>query len=148
MGDLFWAIMVSPRGANLFKISNAKMGQAPEILPCGQQGFIEPALSIPWLLITWRFREPGHQQPWYCHHYPEYSSITRVKHPSWPNCRMFIRISHVIISMTQDIVPPFPVLRPTCHYFAVKKRRWPSSPIGLVCKMAGDRQTPYCLKHI
>ena len=33
------------------------------ILRCTRQGPVYPVLSISWLLMTWRRKEPGHQQP-------------------------------------------------------------------------------------
>ena len=41
------------------------MAQLVEILLCGRQGPMNSTLLIPWLLMTWRRKEPGHQQPWY-----------------------------------------------------------------------------------
>ena len=40
------------------------MVQALETCPHGQ-GLIHPAQSISWLLMPWRHKEPGHQQPWW-----------------------------------------------------------------------------------
>ena len=39
------------------------MKQVVEILPCEQQVHAYLTYSIPWLLMTWRQKEPGHQQP-------------------------------------------------------------------------------------
>ena len=43
---------------------------------------VYPKLSIPCLLMTWRLKEPGHQQAWYWPSKPEYSisSIRRDNH--------------------------------------------------------------------
>ena len=40
------------------------------ILPHERQGSDYSAESIPWLLVAWRYREPGHQQLWYWPSYP------------------------------------------------------------------------------
>ena len=50
---------------------NTKSAQVAEILPHDWLGPFCPALSIPMLLMTWRLKEPGHQQQWYWH-IPEY----------------------------------------------------------------------------
>ena len=34
-------------------------------VPCGSEASVYPLSSIPWLLMAWRRKEPGHQQPWY-----------------------------------------------------------------------------------
>ena len=41
------------------------MTQVVEILPQVRQGPTHSAKSISWLLMSWRRKEPGHQQPWY-----------------------------------------------------------------------------------
>ena len=43
-----------------------EMAQVVEIFPHGRQGPIFPKLCIPWLLINWQYKEPGHHQPWHC----------------------------------------------------------------------------------
>ena len=58
---------------------DTEMVHVLEILPHGRQGSIYPAQSIPWLRMTWRHKEPGHQQPWYCLSYTGIFS-TWVKH--------------------------------------------------------------------
>ena len=46
---------------------NTWMKQVVEILLCLWQGptFLSLSLSVPWLLMVWRRKEPSHQQPWY-----------------------------------------------------------------------------------
>ena len=50
--------------------SKVKMEQVLEILPCERHGqwtlivSFYTAYSIPWVLMTWRCKEAGHQQPW------------------------------------------------------------------------------------
>ena len=39
--------------------------QVVEIPPRVRQGPAYSTLSISWLLMSWRRKEPGHQQPWY-----------------------------------------------------------------------------------
>ena len=41
------------------------MTQVLKILPQVREGPIYSVYSISWLLMTWRRKEPGHQQPWY-----------------------------------------------------------------------------------
>ena len=41
------------------------MTQVVEILPQIRQGPTYSTQSISWLLMSWRRKEPGHQQPWY-----------------------------------------------------------------------------------
>ena len=41
---------------------NVDVVQVVEIFPCGRQGPIYPAQSMPWLLIPWWCKELGHQQ--------------------------------------------------------------------------------------
>ena len=42
-----------------------EMAQVIKILPCGRQGSVYNTCSIPWLLMAWQHKEPGHQQLWY-----------------------------------------------------------------------------------
>ena len=49
-----------------------------KILPRGRHVPIYLVWSIPWLLMPWRHKEPGHQQPWYWpHKINGYSSSSR-----------------------------------------------------------------------
>ena len=41
------------------------MTQVLKILPQVSEGPTYSILSISWLLMSWRCKEPGHQQPWY-----------------------------------------------------------------------------------
>ena len=41
---------------------SAEIAQVVEIIPCGRQGPVYHILLIP--LMTWRQKEPGHQQLW------------------------------------------------------------------------------------
>ena len=45
---------------------STEIAQADEILPRWRQGPFYSALSILWLLMTWRCKKPGHYQPWCC----------------------------------------------------------------------------------
>ena len=45
------------------------MDQVVEILGCGRQGPVYTAYSIPWLLMAWPCKVPGHQQQWYWSRY-------------------------------------------------------------------------------
>ena len=58
-------------------LSNTKMGQVAEILPCGRQVAFFVVQSISWLLLTWRHKKSGHQQSWY---WPIPSRIFRFQH--------------------------------------------------------------------
>ena len=44
---------------------NPEMAHIVEICPCRRQRPVYRALSIPWLLMSWRHKEPGHQHSWY-----------------------------------------------------------------------------------
>ena len=46
-----------------------EMMQLFEILPHERQGPVYSTYSIAWLLMTWRRKEPGHQQLWYWLHF-------------------------------------------------------------------------------
>ena len=41
------------------------MTEVFEILPQVRQGITYSRKSISWVLMSWRHKEPGHQQPWY-----------------------------------------------------------------------------------
>ena len=45
--------------------SNFDQTQAVEICPQGRQEPVCNTWSVSWLLMVWRRKEPGHQQPWY-----------------------------------------------------------------------------------
>ena len=49
---------------------NTMMAHAAKIIPSGRQWPVYPANCMPWLLITWLHKEPGHQQPscWLSYH--------------------------------------------------------------------------------
>ena len=47
-----------------FLNTDTEIAQVAEILPCGRQGPFYPAKSIPWLLMTGRYKEPRHQKPY------------------------------------------------------------------------------------
>ena len=51
--------------------------QVIEILPQIRQGSTYSTYSISWLLMSWRRKEPGHQQPRY---WPSWTEITRSPH--------------------------------------------------------------------
>ena len=53
------------------------MTQVVEILPQVRPGYTYSTQSISWLLVPWRRKEPGHQQPWY---WPSLTEITRSPH--------------------------------------------------------------------
>ena len=42
-----------------------EMAQVVEIFCCWKQGPVDHAKLIPCLLMAWRCKEPGHQQPWH-----------------------------------------------------------------------------------
>ena len=44
---------------------NNEMVQVVKFLCCGRQGHVYLGWSIPWLLMSWWRKEPGHQQSWY-----------------------------------------------------------------------------------
>ena len=44
---------------------STELSHAVEIIPYGRQGSLHPMHSIPWLLMSWQCKEPGHQQPWH-----------------------------------------------------------------------------------
>ena len=44
---------------------STELTQVVKIFTCGRQESIYLPYSIPWLLMTWRRKEPGHQQPEY-----------------------------------------------------------------------------------
>ena len=48
--------------------------QVVEIIPQIRQGPACSTKSIPWLLMSWRHKEPGHYLPWY---WPSQTEITR-----------------------------------------------------------------------
>ena len=49
---------------------NTERVKVVKILPCGKQGPLYLAYQSPWLLMTWRHKEPGHQQPWRWPNFP------------------------------------------------------------------------------
>ena len=51
--------------------------QVVEIPPWVRQGPAYSTQSISWLLMSWRRKEPGHQQPWY---WPSWTELTRSPH--------------------------------------------------------------------
>ena len=51
--------------------------QVVEIPPRVKQGPAYWTQSISWLLMSWRRKEPGHQQPWY---WPSLTELTRSPH--------------------------------------------------------------------
>ena len=57
---------------------NTDMTQTGEMFPLGRQRPGCPTESIPWLLMSWRRKEPGHQQPWYWLNSPGFNT-RRVK---------------------------------------------------------------------
>ena len=53
------------------------MTQVFKLLPQVRPGLEYSTQSISWLLMSWRRKEPGHQQPWY---WPSDTEITRSPH--------------------------------------------------------------------
>ena len=49
--------------------------QAFVFLCHGRQRPLYPTLSTPWRYMTWRHKEPGHQQPWHSPHSLEFSDL-------------------------------------------------------------------------
>ena len=56
---------------------NIEMAHAVVILLDGRLGPVYHAQSIEWLLMAWRYKEQGHQQPWY---WPSLSRIFWFQH--------------------------------------------------------------------
>ena len=56
---------------------HSDMAQEFDILPRERQGHAYFIYSIPWPLMTWRRKEPGHQQPWY---WPGKTELSRSPH--------------------------------------------------------------------
>ena len=52
------------------------MTQVVQIFHLGSRRPIHPTWSMSWLLMTWRRKSPGHQQPWHWPTSPEYSSFS------------------------------------------------------------------------
>ena len=50
---------------NIWVFSDIEMAQVVEIFPHKRLDTVDPKQQIQWLLITWRFKDPGHQQPVY-----------------------------------------------------------------------------------
>ena len=44
---------------------HSDMTQVVEILSYARKGPTDSTWAIPWVLLSWRRKEPGHQQPWY-----------------------------------------------------------------------------------
>ena len=65
-----------------------------EIIPCERQGHVYPAYSIPWLLMAWRHKEPGHQQPWYWLSYPRIRADSRLALSQWEMSLQCNAVSH------------------------------------------------------
>ena len=59
-----------------------EMTQMVEVLYHRRQGHVNRVQAIPWLLMTWRHQEPGHQQPWY-ELSSEYSSLSAYRVRWW-----------------------------------------------------------------
>ena len=53
-----------------------EMAQVVEILLHGRQGPVHPSWFTAWLLVTWQYKEPGHQQPGCDIFWPEYFSFS------------------------------------------------------------------------
>ena len=75
---------------------NADMAQEVAILPYWRQGTIYIKQSIPWLLMSWRHKEPGHQKPWY---WPSSPEILQLKHQNskWDHWRVLYWGSSVLL---------------------------------------------------
>ena len=50
---------------HFMSILHIDITQAIEILPQARQELIYSTKSISWVMMSWRCKEPGHQQPWY-----------------------------------------------------------------------------------
>ena len=51
--------------SHFMSLLHIDMTQVLKILPQVRPGPIYSTQSISWLLMSWRHKEPGHQQPWY-----------------------------------------------------------------------------------
>ena len=69
--ELFWEKNINVFTFSIFIVF--ELAQVVEILPHERQGHGYPTFSILWLLMTWRCKEPGHQQAWYR------PSLTKIK---------------------------------------------------------------------
>ena len=62
---LRWLEEVLEPNHNLYNFSKSRWHSSLIILCHGRQGATYSTWPIPWLLMTWWHKEPGHQQPWY-----------------------------------------------------------------------------------
>ena len=58
--NFFWAYIIYSHYTSFF---NNDMSKVTEIHSQGRQHHAHCTQSIPWLLMTWQCKEPGHQQP-------------------------------------------------------------------------------------
>ena len=72
MFDVIWTLhmMISFGGTIksnciFYQFSTLRLQRYFQLLPLEIQRPDYPTESIPWLLMTWLHKEPGHQQPWY-----------------------------------------------------------------------------------
>ena len=85
-----------------------------------RQWSLHPAKSIPWLLMSWRRKEPGHQHPWY---WPSYPGIFRVPQQTGWQFRWSIEPARLCVKM----------------FITLKFGRW----LALGC-FRRERKTLYC----
>ena len=76
-----------------------------EILPDWRQTFIYSTSSVPWLIMTWRHKKPGHQQQWY---WPSYHGIFRFQFQKGLTCQETKRAFHFLVDTIE------------CHYTTVQ----------------------------
>ena len=82
------------------------MMQVVEIVPRKRQGSVCPTSSIPWLLMTWWQKEPGHQQLWCWRNSPRKFHSQQQKGQScivpgkWCSVVLFDLMLHMYINFT------------------------------------------------
>ena len=89
-----------------------------EILPRGRQGPIYSAPSISWLLVTWRRKDPGHQESWDWHSYP---GILRIQHHRGRHASS--------TTLNKGLLSRFAMLSMTIHVYNRIRQR---NPVGVI----------------
>ena len=79
-----------------------------------------PILSIPYMLMPWRLKEPGHQQAWYWPNKPEYSisSIRRINtmRPEQNSHHFADGIFNFIFFIEKNLSKPIPITSKSLIY--------------------------------
>ena len=114
--------------------------QVLKTLPQVREGPTYSIQSISWLLMSWRRKEPGHQQPWY---WPSQTEITRSPHVKGFNSTWLKRFHGVVFrgayiahyvaieSVRRTLFNDPSLLSPSCH--------WSAEPKHLYTKMSSWR---------